>query len=93
MLGDPKNWFKYRGEISNKSYNDLLDNGYYKIGDNVIDGPNNYWGTLIVFYTDAAITQLFFPNIDASNIMIRKTGRVSDISNASWRMVSLTEIL
>ncbi|MCS2905935.1 hypothetical protein NXX58_16395 [Phocaeicola vulgatus] len=41
--------FMFRGIMTNRSYNDLIETGYYKIQDNMIDGPSTYWGTLVVF--------------------------------------------
>ena len=41
--------FMFRGIMTNRSYNDLIETGYYKIQDNMIDGPSTYWGTLVLF--------------------------------------------
>lgn len=83
--------FMNRGIKSNQSYNDLTITGYYKIQNGVTDGPNIYWGTLVVFNDSRQLTQIFFPNIDTSDIMTRK-GTISDIGNSHWLKISLTKI-
>ena len=37
--------FMYKGIVENRSYNDMIEAGFYKIQNNMIDGPNTYWGT------------------------------------------------
>ena len=37
--------------MTNRSYNDLIETGYYKIQDNMIDGPSNYWEHLSFLMT------------------------------------------
>ena len=46
----------------------MIEAGFYKIQNNMIDGPNTYWGTLVVFNDSAHITQVFYPNIDSAEI-------------------------
>lgn len=84
-------WFRFRGIRTSQSYNDLTETGYYKIQEEMTDGPNIYWGTLVVFNDGRQLTQIFYPNVDASDIMTRK-GTISDISNSHWLNISLTEI-
>ena len=50
----------------------MIEAGFYKIQNNMIDGPNTYWGTLVVFNDSAHITQVFYPNIDSAEISTRK---------------------
>ncbi len=38
----------------------MIEAGFYKIQNNMIDGPNTYWGTLVVFNDSAHITQVFY---------------------------------
>ena len=63
--------FMYKGIVENRSYNDMIEAGFYKIQNNMIDGPNTYWGTLVVFNDSAHITQVFDPNIDSAEISTR----------------------
>ena len=63
--------FMFRGIMTNRSYNDLIETGYYKIQDNMIDGPSTYWGTLVVFNDSDQITQVFYPNIDSTEIFCK----------------------
>lgn len=92
LIGINSSWFKFRGVVNNQSYNDLTETGYYKIQNSVTDGPNIYWGTLVVFNDSEQLTQTFYPNTDSSDIIIRKAGKVSDIGKSSWRNISLTSI-
>ena len=48
----------------------MIEAGFYKIQNNMIDGPNTYWGTLVVFNDSAHITQVFYPNIDSAEISL-----------------------
>ena len=70
--------FMFRGIMTNRSYNDLIKTGYYKIQENMIDGPSTYWGTLVVFNDSDQITQVFYPNIDSAEISTRK-GNINHI--------------
>ena len=75
--------FMFRGIMTNRSYNDLNETGYYKIQDNMIDGPSTYWGTLVVFNDSDQITQVFYPNIDSAEISTRK-GSINNFSKSAW---------
>lgn len=92
LLGNSRYWLKFRGVISNKSFNDLTESGYYKIEDGMADSPNGYWGMLVVFNDGSQLTQIFYPNIDTSDIMIRKAGQIVDIGRSHWRRISLIEM-
>lgn len=81
--------FMFRGIMTNRSYNDLIETGYYKIQDNMIDGPSIYWGTLVVFNDSAHITQVFYPNIDSAEISTRK-GSINNFAKSAWRSISFT---
>lgn len=81
--------FMFRGIITNRSYNDLIETGYYKIQDNMIDGPSTYWGTLVVFNDSDQITQVFYPNIDSTEISTRK-GNINNFVKSAWRIISFT---
>lgn len=81
--------FMYKGIVENRSYNDMIEAGFYKIQDNMIDGPNTYWGTLVVFNDNAHITQVFYPNIDSAEISIRK-GSINNFAKSAWRSISFT---
>lgn len=81
--------FMFRGIMTNRSYNDLIKTGYYKIQDNMIDGPSTYWGTLVVFYDSDQITQVFYPNIDSAEISTRK-GSINNFAKSAWRSISFT---
>ena len=81
--------FMFRGIMTNRSYNDLIETGYYKIQDNMIDGPNTYWGTLVVFNDSAHITQVFYPDIDSAEISTRK-GSINNFAKSAWRSISFT---
>ena len=81
--------FMFRGIMTNRSYNDLIETGYYKIQDNMIDGPSTYWGTLVVFNDSDQITQVFYPNIDSAEISTRK-GRINNFAKSAWRSISFT---
>ena len=81
--------FMFRGIMTNRSYNDLIETGYYKIQDNMIDGPSTYWGTLVVFNDSDQITQVFYPNIDSTEISTRK-GNINNFVKSAWRIISYT---
>ena len=81
--------FMFRGIMTNRSYNDLIETGYYKIQDNMIDGPSTYWGTLVVFNDSDQITQVFYPNIDSTEISTRK-GNINNFVKSAWRIISFT---
>lgn len=81
--------FMFRGIMTNRSYNDLIETGYYKIQDNMIDGPSTYWGTLVVFNDSDQITQMFYPNIDSTEISTRK-GNINNFVKSAWRIISFT---
>ena len=81
--------FMYKGIIENRSYNDMIEAGFYKIQNNMIDGPNTYWGTLVVFNDSAHITQVFYPNIDSAEISTRK-GSINNFAKSAWRSISFT---
>ena len=81
--------FMFRGIMTNRSYNDLIETGYYKIQDNMIDGPSTYWGTLVVFNDSDQITQVFYPNIDSAEISTRK-GNINNFVKSAWRIISFT---
>lgn len=81
--------FMFRGIMANRSYNDLIETGYYKIQDNMIDGPSTYWGTLVVFNDSDQITQVFYPNIDSTEISTRK-GNINNFVKSAWRIISFT---
>ena len=81
--------FMYRGIVENRSYNDMIEAGFYKIQNNMIDGPSTYWGTLVVFNDSAHITQVFCPNIDSAEISTRK-GNINDFAKSAWRSISFT---
>lgn len=81
--------FMFRGIMTNRSYNDLIKTGYYKIQDNMIDGPSTYWGTLVVFNDSDQITQVFYPNIDSAEISTRK-GSINNFAKSAWRSISFT---
>lgn len=81
--------FMFRGIMTNRSYNDLIETGYYKIQDNMIDGPSAYWGTLVVFNDSDQITQVFYPNIDSAEISTRK-GNINNFVKSAWRIISFT---
>ena len=81
--------FMYKGIVENRSYNDMIEAGFYKIENNMIDGPNTYWGTLVVFNDSAHITQVFYPNIDSAEISIRK-GSINNFAKSAWRSISFT---
>lgn len=81
--------FMFRGIMTNRSYNDLIKTGYYKIQDNMIDGPSTYWGTLVVFNDSDQITQVFYPNIDSAEISTRK-GNINNFVKSAWRIISFT---
>lgn len=81
--------FMFRGIMINRSYNDLIETGYYKIQDNMIDGPSTYWGTLVVFNDSDQITQVFYPNIDSTEISTRK-GNINNFVKSAWRIISFT---
>ena len=81
--------FMFRGKMGNGSYNDLIETGYYKIQENMIDGPSSYWGTLVVFNDGGQITQVFYPNTDSGYISTRK-GVISNFVNSAWRNISFT---
>lgn len=81
--------FMFRGIMTNRSYNDLIETGYYKIQDNMIDGPSIYWGTLVVFNDSDQITQVFYPNIDSAEISTRK-GNINNFVKSAWRIISFT---
>ena len=83
--------FMFRGIMTNRSYNDLIETGYYKIQDNMIDGPSTYWGILVVFNDSDQITQVFYPNIDSAEISTRK-GSINNFAKSAWRSISFTEI-
>lgn len=81
--------FMFRGIMTNRSYNDLIETGYYQIQDNMIDGPSTYWGTLVVFNDSDQITQVFYPNIDSAEISTRK-GNINNFVKSAWRIISFT---
>lgn len=81
--------FMSRGIMTNRSYNDLIETGYYKIQDNMIDGPSTYWGTLVVFNDSDQITQVFYPNVDSTEISTRK-GNINNFVKSAWRIISFT---
>lgn len=81
--------FMFRGIMTNRSYNDLIETGYYKIQDNMIDGPSTYWGILVVFNDSDQITQVFYPNIDSAEISTRK-GSINNFAKSAWRSISFT---
>ena len=81
--------FMYKGIVENRSYNDMIEAGFYKIQNNMIDGPNTYWGTLVVFNDSAHITQVFYPNIDSAEISTRK-GSINNFAKSAWRSLSFT---
>ncbi|WP_257233482.1 pyocin knob domain-containing protein [Phocaeicola vulgatus] len=81
--------FMFRGIMTNRSYNDLIKTGYYKIQENMIDGPSTYWGTLVVFNDSDQITQVFYPNIDSAEISTRK-GNINNFAKSAWRSISFT---
>ena len=81
--------FMFRGIMTNRSYIDLIETGYYKIQDNMIDGPSTYWGTLVVFNDSDQITQVFYPNIDSAEISTRK-GSINNFAKSAWRSISFT---
>lgn len=81
--------FMFRGIMTNRSYNDLIETGYYKIQDNMIDGPSTYWGTLVVFNDSDQITQVFYPNTDSAEISTRK-GNINNFVKSAWRSISFT---
>ena len=81
--------FMYKGIVENRSYNDMIEAGFYKIQNNMIDGPNTYWGTLVVFNDSAHITQVFYPNIDSTEISTRK-GSINNFAKSAWRSISFT---
>ena len=81
--------FMFRGIMTNRSYNDLIETGYYKIQDNMIDGPSTYWGILVVFNDSDQITQVFYPNIDSTEISTRK-GNINNFVKSAWRIISFT---
>ena len=81
--------FMYKGIVENRSYNDMIETGYYKIQDNMIDGPSTYWGTLVVFNDSDQITQVFYPNIDSAEISTRK-GNINNFVKSAWRIISFT---
>lgn len=81
--------FMYKGIVENRSYNDMIEAGFYKIQNNMIDGPNTYWGTLVVFNDSAHITQVFYPNIDSAEISTRK-GSINNFAKSAWRSISFT---
>lgn len=81
--------FMFRGIMTNRSYNDLIETGYYKIQDNMIDGPGTYWGILVVFNDSDQITQVFYPNIDSAEISTRK-GSINNFAKSAWRSISFT---
>ena len=81
--------FMFRGIMTNKSYNDLIETGFYKIQENMVDGPNIYWGTLVVFNDSGQITQVFYPNTDSANISTRK-GNINNFVDSAWRSISFT---
>lgn len=81
--------FMYKGIVENRSYNDIIEAGFYKIQNNMIDGPNTYWGTLVVFNDSAHITQVFYPNIDSAEISTRK-GSINNFAKSAWRSISFT---
>ena len=81
--------FMYKGIVENRSYNDMIEAGFYKIQNNMIDGPNTYWGTLVVFNDSAHITQVFYPNIDSAEISTRK-GNINNFAKSAWRSISFT---
>ena len=81
--------FMFRGIMTNRSYNDLIETGYYKIQDNMIDGPSTYWGTLVVFNDSDQITQVFYPNVDSTEISTRK-GNINNFVKSAWRIISFT---
>ena len=79
----------YKGIVENRSYNDMIEAGFYKIQNNMIDGPNTYWGTLVVFNDSAHITQVVYPNIDSAEISTRK-GSINNFAKSAWRSISFT---
>lgn len=79
----------FRGSLNNNDYNNLTESGYYKIEDNVINGPNTYWGTLVVFNDGYQITQKFYTNINNNPIYIRRGG-ISILGSLEWRVISIT---
>lgn len=81
--------FMYKGIVENRSYNDLIETGYYKIQDNMIDGPSTYWGTLVVFNDSDQITHVFYPNTDSAEISTRK-GNINNFAKSAWRSISFT---
>ena len=81
--------FMFRGIMTNRSYNDLIETGYYKIQENMIDGPSTYWGTLVVFNDSDQITQVFYPNTDSAEISTRK-GNINNFAKSAWRSISFT---
>ena len=81
--------FMYKGIVENRSYNDMIEAGFYKIQNNMIDGPNTFWGTLVVFNDSAHITQVFYPNIDSAEISTRK-GSINNFAKSAWRSISFT---
>lgn len=81
--------FMYKGIVENRSYNDMIEAGFYKIQNNMIDGPDTYWGTLVVFNDSAHITQVFYPNIDSAEISTRK-GSINNFAKSAWRSISFT---
>lgn len=81
--------FMYKGVAEGRSYNDIIEAGFYKIQDNMIDGPNTFWGTLVVFNDSAHIAQVFYPNIDSAEISTRK-GRINNFAKSAWRSISFT---
>ena len=81
--------FMYKGIVENRSYNDMIEAGFYKIENNMIDGPNTYWGTLVVFNDSDQITQVFYPNIDSAEISTRK-GNINNFVKSAWRIISFT---
>lgn len=81
--------FMGRGDINNGNYNDLTESGCYNIKENVINGPNTYWGTLVVFKCGNNIIQTFYTNVNDTPIYIRK-GNISILANLEWKVISLT---
>ena len=82
--------FMFRGVMTNRSYNDLTETGYYKIQENMVDGPSTYWGTLVVFNDGDQITQVFYPNIDSTEISTRK-GSINNFVKSAWRIIPFTQ--
>ena len=81
--------FMFREIMTKRSYNDLIETGYYKIQDTMIDGPSPYWRTLVVFNDSDQITQVFYPNIDSTDISTRK-GNTNNFVKSAWRIISFT---